>query len=900
MGAGMRRADSRNEQLTKKQARATKHSGHDPLPESCCEVNIVTVNSDRKGKAQMDVMQDSSEPDHVALQNPKAPSLASMVILAVITCAGLGCGSGTSPEDTGPKPEIRTAAISNVIHFMDYLDQARYSPPLERLQFESGDEHHYLTQGWNDFSTTGDGLSFATTRHENAVIEVPCVQKSDLAISLLASSAPYGSQTNRSLQVRWNGNDIILAPDESPAATSKYASRKPVTSEPARIEFTIPQNDVRVGPNRLELLSSGWEAEFVEDGGGRIQSGSLACYDLRIEPELPGVAIESKEIARKDENTWIQSPGSLASYYFPVNQEPRFAATLSFALPDDHELQADSASIVISAHGEQGLERELFSRNIRDMDSESDIMIDVDLSDFADQMVGFHFAFFMSAENATAADMQIELHWTDVRVEESRREPVGYTSMRDIGSRQYNVIMILFDTLRADFTDPYAIDSDETPSIARLAREGVVFSNAFSTCSWTGASIATILSSLDVHRHQFDTGLGKLSEEIPFLPEAFQNAGYHTVGIFGNPRLTPEWQTEGFYRGFDVANPNFNLSTGTSRPQGITSPVQHGNDVWDRFIAPAADKADDSPFFIFLHDFDPHSPFDPLPPYDEIYGTGTGRNLFATLSDGISQIDLINRGRMPLSSGHIAQMTAYYKGEIAYMDAYLGAILERLKKSGRDRDTLVVFLSDHGEEFMEHDMITHGYHLWDTLLRVPLIFSLPGVLPEGVRVERNISLVEVAPLILDFAGIEAPDGMKGSIPHTIFWDPEGMRDIVGAEFASLGKPLNPTHPRIDSVRYGEWKLIRSGPSDAAPYKMDYQLYHFSEDPFELFNLWAAEPVIGHALRQLLEYEYAIEAEGTRASVRSLIPGLANGVLDDPSLVSDEVRSQLEALGYLAP
>ena len=231
------------------------------------------------------------------------------------------------------------------------------------------------------------------------------------------------------------------------------------------------------------------------------------------------------------------------------------------------------------------------------------------------------------------------------------------------------MLVVLFDTLRADHTEPYGATDVQTPNIARLAREGTTFLNAYSTSSWTRPSVASFFTSTNVSYHRTQTPQDILPSDLPYLPQLLRQNGYRTACISFNEQVASRW---GFGRGFD-----FVYELAGARPELLSehaSAEAYAGHVWDTFIEPNVTEGD-RPFFVYLHELDPHAPYEPLPPYDAMYPTA-----YRGWTDVAGQNIHLTRAHFThLDNADYQYLNARYRGEVSFMDAYLGVLLERLE-----------------------------------------------------------------------------------------------------------------------------------------------------------------------------------------------------------------------------
>jgi arylsulfatase A-like enzyme len=238
----------------------------------------------------------------------------------------------------------------------------------------------------------------------------------------------------------------------------------------------------------------------------------------------------------------------------------------------------------------------------------------------------------------------------------------------------------------------------------------------------------------------------------------------------------------------------------------------------------------------------------------------------------------------------VRYLRSQYAAEVTFVDRYLGWVLERLEKSGLRESTLVVLLSDHGEEFMEHQRWGHGRALYDELLRVPLILSLPGVLPAGRRPSAHVQLIDLSPTILDLLGIARPPVMQGRslLPYAVLSeDVQPARPTFAKsniQFAPK-ESINRANKDYDSIRFRNWKLVRFNTDRRFDEQFEFELYDLDADPGEQHDRWPTQLVVGRTLQQMLAWQHRIDE-----SIKSQAP--REGELDEG------VIENLRALGYI--
>ncbi len=293
-----------------------------------------------------------------------------------------------------------------------------------------------------------------------------------------------------------------------------------------------------------------------------------------------------------------------------------------------------------------------------------------------------------------------------------------------------NIIIITLDTTRADRMGFMGSTRGLTPNLDALAKEGIVFPRAYSHVPLTTASHTTILTgTYPQFNHVNDFGIS-LSKNLPYLPDILHLKGYHTGAFVGSLILDPlDGTAPGFDRGFDVYDAGFHLRRhGTDRYKSVE---RRAEDVVNHALSWLS-RVPEGPFFLWVHFYDAHDPYDPPLPFKTQYAS------------------------------------APYDGEIAYTDSAVGKLFAELRRHQLFDETLIVVMADHGESLGAHGENTHGIFLYDDTLHVPLVIKLPLNRDAGKRLETRAGLVDVAPTILQEAGVAIPKEMQGQplLPKT--------------------------------------------------------------------------------------------------------------------------------------
>jgi arylsulfatase A-like enzyme len=406
------------------------------------------------------------------------------------------------------------------------------------------------------------------------------------------------------------------------------------------------------------------------------------------------------------------------------------------------------------------------------------------------------------------------------------------------------LVWISQDAVRADHLSAYGYRRRTSPHFDRLSPDWAVFEDAIATSSWTLPSLASQFTS------RYPLFHGATGENRPrdgrhrTVFEVLAGTGFTVLGVTANDFVSSHF---GMAHGFDVLR----FTGGTEGPEGR----QRAEDL-NRLALETLMEWRGGDLVLFVHYMDAHYPYDPPPPFDRLFTV-----------DGS---DAEGGG-----SGPSAKVEAAYDGEIAYTDSQIDRLVKELDGRGLLRDAVIVYTADHGEEFLDHGAWRHSRTLYREMLHVPLALRLPGT--GGRRVVDTVSLIDLAPTILDALGVPRPPSFQG---RSLLPLARGERLPPREVFAETER--NPDHSHRVAVQLDSVKYILRTRNGNPEQRLSEELYDLAADPRER--------------RSDLTHPQAerLRRDATAYLLRGRAEAGKPGTVDAPP----ELKARLRALGYL--
>ncbi len=491
--------------------------------------------------------------------------------------------------------------------------------------------------------------------------------------------------------------------------------------------------------------------------------------------------------------------------------------------------------------------------------------VQVDLSDYAGQEVSLSLSLAAEKEGTVG-------FWGSPVIRNSGAIPPPAISENDAFSREtpQGVILIWADALRWDHLKAYGYSRETAPVLSRMAAEGALFHDCVSQATWTLPSTSSLLTSLYQTTHGVvDLGEDVLPVTATTMPEVFHDAGYATLSF------SSIWFT----------GRQFNMHQGFDELHEYDPPVEKISKTAREYVNRLLGWLEahrEVPFFVFLHVYDPHAPYEPYPPYDTLWADPARKKEYESIVGPFSKKMTLPTLKELEKAGidpdeFFSLMKDWYDGSIRAMDTEIGRILERLEELGLDDKTLVIFMSDHGEQFLDHGGMGHSTTVYSEATHVPLIIRWPGVVPEGAEVFETVRTIDLMPTILELCRLPLPEGMQGQSLLPLL---AAARRTSGESFVTSDKNAASTagqwrnEPAVSELLWSErqkkaypeavaefggssyaiildgWKLnYYIQPIEGHP---EYELYDHRKDPLDQVNLADKHPEIVERLAEELK------------------------------------------------
>lgn len=466
-----------------------------------------------------------------------------------------------------------------------------------------------------------------------------------------------------------------------------------------------------------------------------------------------------------------------------------------------------------------------------------------------------------------------------------------------MANKNPNIILIVLDTLRPDHLSCYGYPKPTSPNLDRIAAEGAVFEQAYSTAPWTLPSHASMFTGTFVSRHGLDTGQEKLAEHFVTLAEFLQRAGYFTASFSSNI-----WVSEftGLARGFEYFRNAKEIPYQSVKQLSLYQKVV--KEIYLRYFFKRYDYGAREingmlkeffrrrwqparPFFVFVNYLETHLQYRPPRKFRNLFLDEMQRRRAKHVNQNAPRF---NADMVSMTDEDFEVLRALYDAEIRYVDHRLGQFISMLRDLKILDDTLLIITSDHGENLGEHGLMDHQYSLHDTLIHIPLIVRFPEAFAGGSRIDAPVQTTDFLPTVSELLDAEPdalPSEQRQGESFLNLSTKRKERDVFAEylnprvevlERLAPGGDWSAFNAKLRAIRTARFKFIQS--SDGQD-----KLYDLTVDPQENNNLVAQLPAMADTLGQkLTDWQKSLNKNTERSQFE----------------ITGDVRRVLEGLGYI--
>jgi arylsulfatase A-like enzyme len=508
-----------------------------------------------------------------------------------------------------------------------------------------------------------------------------------------------------------------------------------------------------------------------------------------------------------------------------------------------------------------GRPQRIFQYTVEDAEQDKWIEAAIDLSRFVGQVIELRFT--------------TRGHWPQGQVT-AWGQPGLYTpAIRDDAlaptpdrPAARNILVFLIDTMRHDRINAYKDDGiDQTPELDAFARDALVYTDAYNPANWTKPSVASIMTSLYPSSHGARRPIDKVPSELTLMSEQLQAAGFQTASFVSNAYVTPSY---GFGQGWDHHRNYID-----ARPiDGMADSVVDDAIEWLDNRRDAQKRS-----FLYVHVIDPHAPYSaPSKFRKKFWDEPYEGKIVPYLTD--RQMNSAQKRTLKLNKTDKRFVNALYDAEVAFTDHHFGRLMAALRDRDLYEDTAILVLSDHGEEFWDHGRAGHGHSPHEELVHTPFMLRYPGRVPRGRTLPHITSTVDVAPTLLDLAGVSMWDGAEG-VSLTDTFEGQGAPRPRVALFQGQS--------RFMGLRAGRYRLIS--------YKDHRKLFDVLNDPTEQKEIQKDRPIAHAYTRALTGLMLGASDKGQWWDCQQEASAPSE-IASQEAEIDEQTRMQLEALGYV--
>jgi arylsulfatase A-like enzyme len=680
------------------------------------------------------------------------------------------------------------------------------SAELPEINFGADEklDRKHLKKGWENLSGNKKAENaFRLTEGALSSLQFMLASISDIKIIFRCAPSTQENERKQSTEVFVNGN---------------FLQKINFTKE-RDLRLNIPSTLLKHGTNSMIF---NWRHPDLPI---RFKSMKIQRNNTATSPQ----AAKTIPIASINEESSLLVPsGAILEYYINLPQDP----VLKFGISNENAEPTISKAHV-SVYNEDG---EKISETYLLKNAESRKDLELKLKKFEKETVKIVFSNDISSDPNTAVswiDPVISTSsqkstltlWNTENVESARLTSKEHK--KTINGKVPNVFIYLADTVRADHLGVYKYRRETSPYLYKFSKDSLLFNNCYANASWTKAGVASILTGLYPNKHHGETEKDRVSDEAQFISEILRSNGYTTVYLTSNGNASHAFN-------FNQGNDFYKLVGKEERNQFYSSKF-----INSEFFQLIEDNPSltEKPLFAYLHTIDPHDPYTPKAPFLK----------FVTFDKQRQNLRRVRNALKRKWSGRLNQkdldyMMSLYDCEILHNDHSFGKFIEFLKSKDLYDNSMIIFVSDHGEQFHEHGNFRHGRSIYNEEIHVPLVIKFPNGEYSDTKSDVFVSQVDILPTILDYLGINTPPEVDGINILTLMNKPDIKRTIFVKEYnfrKSFAGFISPSEQTKHIIRYQFPDFDEILGYEQFDLQNDFQeknSLYTNESPFSLFSI----------------------------------------------------------------
>ena len=758
---------------------------------------------------------------------------------------------GDENEEEDPPAEV--VPWEGKFRAYDLLENVSFAHLLGaglRIDFGTSDYYKYALGGWRTGwgrNRQRDGVLYTHAVGDSARIYFPWPKSEDLLIRFRLQR--FGA---RFFSLYINNKDVQKV-NLTRADWETYTAEVPAELIRAGENYMLLRWDrtsreghesVAAGVDTIEILP---RAAAEADAGAGAAGSGIPAGQAAITADI--------DSGKQRVSALVLPAGSRLSYLLQVPEKRPLLGFRLGIVPDKSEKAVSDMTLQVQAMADGREPAKLLSYTLKGKQAAEFAPVGVDLKALAGEVVRLE----LRVSSFASSRARLALLSPAIFVEPSTA-PVAQPAIK-----ARNTIVVMIDTLRADHCAPFNHKTRvRSPAFNALAEQGALFERFSAVEDWTKPSCATMLTGLYPDTHKIQTEGAKLPAKVKMISEEMQERAVATGAFIANGYVSGKF---GFKRGWD-------RYTNYIRESKKTDAEYVFKDAFEWI-----EKVKDKRFYAYIHTIDPHVPYAPPKKFLELYDREPYNGPVQPRKTA-HHLEAIKKGKFNPTRRDKERILALYDGEISYHDKYFGRFLDRLNTLGLMKDTLIMVVSDHGEEFWDHGSVGHGHQIHQELIHVPFLLIWRGTIFGKVRIADNHDHGCMVPTTFDAMGLHPPDYLEGKSALPI---------ALGRQQPGPQAGFSSHQGDRQAVWSGKWKLLMRGP-------VNTYLYDTDADPGCQSNLKKKRPITLAYMRALLG-QFQGSSDKTRWSSRETTGKRKRKVEQEKVEMDNELRKQLENLGY---